>query len=69
MGPTTLVDLALRVSVGAHFAATLGVDNLFDQYPQAYPANLNPTGVLGFSRYSPFGFDGRFEYVRLAWNW
>jgi len=69
MGPTTLVDVALRAAVGKHFAATLGVDNLFDQYPQPYPAFLNPTGALGFSRYSPFGFDGRFEYARMAWNW
>ena len=52
-----------------HFTAAIGVDNLFDQYPQPYPSVLNPTGALGFSRYSPFGFDGRFEYARVAWNW
>ena len=69
MGPTTLVDLALRAGVGMHFTAAIGVDNLFDQYPQPYPSVLNPTGALGFSRYSPFGFDGRFEYARVAWNW
>jgi iron complex outermembrane recepter protein len=69
MDPVTLVDLALRMNMGTHFGATLGVDNVFDQYPQPYPATLNPTGALGFSRYSPFGFQGRFEYLRLGWNW
>jgi iron complex outermembrane receptor protein len=66
---TTLVDLELRANVGNHFTAALGVDNLFDQYPEPYPSALNPTGAVGFSRYSPFGFDGRFGYARLGWRW
>jgi iron complex outermembrane receptor protein len=69
MNPTTLVDLELRARVGGHFTAALGVDNLFDQYPVAYPTVLNPTGAVGFSRYSPFGFNGRFGYARLGWSW
>jgi iron complex outermembrane receptor protein len=69
MDPTTLVDLELRTRVGGHFQAALGLDNMFDQYPAPYPSRLNTTGALGFSRYSPFGFDGRFEYVRVAWDW
>lgn len=69
LNPTTLVDLELRTMVGAHFTVALGVDNVFDQYPSPYPSALNSTGALGFSRYSPFGFDGRFGYARLGWTW
>jgi len=69
MSPTTLVDLELSAKVGGHFTAVLGVDNLFDQYPEPYPAALNPTGAVGFSGYSPFGFNGRFGYARLGWIW
>ena len=28
--------------------------------------NLNATNALGFSRYSPYGFNGRFLYTRLG---
>jgi iron complex outermembrane receptor protein len=31
--------------------------------------NLNATNALGFSRYSPYGFNGRFVYARLGYNW
>ena len=67
--PTTLVDMELRTRVGAHFTAALGVDNMFDQYPQPNQLAVNPTGALAFSRFSPYGFNGRFEYARLGWSW
>jgi len=69
MGAKTLVDLELRTEVGAHFHGALGVDNLFDTYPDATPDILNSNGLAAFSRYSPFGFNGRFVYGRLGWNW
>jgi iron complex outermembrane receptor protein len=54
---------------------------LFDQYPNRTPIartlptppggtlNLNATNALAFSRYSPYGFNGRFVYARLTYNW
>ncbi len=57
---------------------TLGADNLFDQYPDRLPinralptppggiVNLNGTNALAFSRYSPYGFNGRFVYARMS---
>jgi iron complex outermembrane receptor protein len=45
------------------------VNNLFDTYPDATPDTLNSNGLTAFSRYSPFGFNGRFVYGRLGWNW
>ena len=59
----------------------LGADNLTDQYPDRVPnnrvlpnppggtVNLNATNALGFSRYSPYGFSGRFLYARLSYAW
>jgi len=69
MGEKTLVDLELRADIGEHFSTAIGADNLFDEYPDATPATLNTSGLLGFSRYSPFGFNGRFLYGRLNWKW
>jgi iron complex outermembrane recepter protein len=78
----TLVDLALTARLMEEkLGLTLGVDNLFDQYPDRVPnnrvlpappggtVNLNATNALGYSRYSPYGFNGRFVYARFAYNW
>jgi iron complex outermembrane receptor protein len=78
----TLVDLAFTARLmDEKLGFTLGVDNLFDQYPDRVPnnrvlpnppggtVNLNATNALGFSRYSPYGFNGRFLYARFAYNW
>ena len=32
-------------------------------------ANLNATNALGYSRYSPYGFGGRFYFARMSFNW
>jgi iron complex outermembrane receptor protein len=74
-----LVDLALRAMFAdGKFGITLGADNLLDQYPDRVPnnrvlptgaVNLNATNALGFSRYSPYGFNGRFVYARFGFNW
>ena len=69
LGSHTLVDLSLRAEVGKSVGLAIGVDNAFDEYPDQTPAFLNTTGALGFSRYSPFGFNGRFYYGRVSYNW
>ncbi|MFN3230124.1 MAG: TonB-dependent receptor plug domain-containing protein, partial [Asticcacaulis sp.] len=68
-GNKTLVDLEGRYAFGQGTSLTLGASNLFDVYPDRTPAALNSTGTLGFTRYSPFGFNGRQLYVRLSHNW
>lgn len=69
MGAATLVDLELRSEVGPGFSIALGADNVLDKYPTAVSAAANTTGALGFSRYSPFGFSGRYLYGRLGYGW
>lgn len=68
-GRHTITDLELRYQAlkGAQFA--LGVNNLFDVYPDYTIAANNSTGVVGFPYYSPFGFGGRYVYARIGLNW
>lgn len=68
MSPKTLVDLEGRYKVTDRLTAAVGAENLFDQYPDAYPAALNGTGNAPFSNYSPFGRSGRFVYARLNYT-
>ena len=56
---------------GAATVVTVGADNVLDEYPDATPANLNVTsgngaGALAFTRFSPFGFNGRYLYARVS---
>ena len=80
--PDWIVDLALNTKLmDDKLGFALGVDNLFDQYPdrvpnaRAIPAPVGRNGQperhqrAGFSRYSPYGFGGRFVYARMSFNW
>lgn len=68
-GHRTIIDLEGRYKLGPAGLA-LGVNNLFDQYPRETPALINsPSGSIGFPSYSPFGFNGRFLYARVSYNW
>jgi iron complex outermembrane receptor protein len=45
----------------------VGVDNIFDVYPDRVPEVNDPFDViLPYPRNSPFGFNGRFVYTRLT---
>jgi len=69
VGKHTLVDFEARyeTSFGANLA--LGVNNLFDEYPNKTPTIVNTNGPIGFPSYSPFGFNGRFLYARVGYHW
>ena len=69
-GEATLVDLEGRYTLPRNIGLAVGVNNLFDKYPNYTPGTINsPTGSIGFPSYSPFGFNGRFLYARLSYNW
>jgi outer membrane receptor protein involved in Fe transport len=44
----------------------LGAENVFDEYPDAFPITRNTTGNTPFSNYAPFGRSGRFIYGRVS---
>ena len=68
-GSKTVVDLEGRYKLTERVGLAIGVDNVFDEYPDYVPESLNSNGVLGFPYYSPFGFNGRYAYARLSVNW
>ncbi|HWW56443.1 MAG TPA: TonB-dependent receptor [Sphingopyxis sp.] len=68
-GKHVITDLELRYAPAKGAQVALGASNLFDVYPDATPAGLNSTGVIGFPYYSPFGFNGRYLYARIGLTW
>ncbi len=68
-GEKTVVDLEGRYRLTDRVGLAIGVDNVFDEYPDYVPETLNSNGVLGFPYYSPFGFSGRYAYARISLNW
>jgi iron complex outermembrane receptor protein len=69
LGEKFLWDVEGRWTATPGLVLTLGAENLFDEYPDATPPSLNATGSLSYSRYSPFGFNGRYVYARAAYSW
>jgi len=68
-GKKAITDLEVRYQRSKGPQLALGVSNLFDVYPKQSPAYLNTTGVTAFPFYSPFGFNGRYLYVRAGLSW
>jgi iron complex outermembrane receptor protein len=66
LGSETLVDLEGRFDVTDNIRVSLGAENVFDEYPDAFEPNRNTTGNTSFSNYSPFGRSGRFIYGRVS---
>ena len=63
-----ITDANVSLPVVPHFGITLGVNNIADVYPsENIPANNN-FGILPYTGFSPFGFNGRFMYVRGRWE-
>ncbi|MGZ3297465.1 MAG: TonB-dependent receptor plug domain-containing protein, partial [Asticcacaulis sp.] len=76
-GNKYVTNLRASYKLPAKTTVTLGVDNLFDVYPNKTPlttlaGTLTPTatsaynGGAAFSARSPFGFNGRYLYARVA---
>jgi len=68
LGAKTLVDLEGRFDILDNLRLAVGAENLFDEYPDAYPTSRNTTGNTPYSNYAPFGRSGRFVYGRLAFS-
>lgn len=68
-GNRGLVDLEARYTFPVGLTASVGADNVFDVYPRQIIPSQNTTSASPFSSFSPFGFNGRFVYGRLAYNW
>ncbi len=68
LDPKVLVDLEGRVDLDDNWRLAMGIDNVFDQYPDAFPIALNTTGNTSFSNYSPYGRSGRLVFAKVSYN-
>ena len=73
-GDKVITDLSAAYRFGTGTTLSLGADNVFDVYPDATKASLNVTsgngvGALAFTRFSPFGFNGRYVYAKVSQSW
>jgi iron complex outermembrane receptor protein len=69
-GKHTITDLEARYKLLPQATASLGANNLFDIYPDKTPAALLATnGGVAFPYFSPFGFGGRYVYIKLGLSW
>ncbi|MFD1787005.1 TonB-dependent receptor plug domain-containing protein [Sphingomonas floccifaciens] len=74
--PKWVTDVEVRVHPIEQVTLAIGADNVFDTYPDRLPTG-GATGAPGFtpnsyflpySQLSPFGFNGRFLYGRVAFQ-
>ncbi len=66
---TWLVDLNAQYALTDSMTAGLGIQNLLDEYPDVPPRDIPDkpyNNILPYSNYSPYGFNGRFAYLRLT---
>jgi iron complex outermembrane receptor protein len=68
INPHTIVDLEGRYNVTRQLTVAVGADNVFDQYSENLPFNLNTTNNTPFSTYTPFGNSGRYVYARATYS-
>lgn len=60
----TDLEISREVATGTRFA--IGVNNLFDVYPDRTLQPNSNNGIFQYSGLTPFGFDGRYIYSRLT---
>ncbi|MDP5281113.1 TonB-dependent receptor [Sphingomonas sp. DG1-23] len=69
--PKWITDVELRFEALPGVSLAVGADNVFDVYPTKAPAGGvygNNNYFLPYSSFSPFGFNGRFVYSRIAFD-
>jgi len=67
-GAAWLVDASLGWS-GRSWTMSAGIDNLTNRYPDHVLAANSVGGILQYSSFSPFGFNGRTYYGKLNYHW
>jgi len=65
-----VLDASVSYKPSENWALTLGADNLLDEYPDRTVDLQNSTwGMLPYSNYSPYGFNGAYVYGRISYKW
>ena len=74
-----ITDIEVRFDVSERMHLAIGADNAFDVYPDRLPFGARPAAAgggfypqnnqyNGYSIFSPFGFNGRFLYGRVGFD-
>lgn len=67
-----VVDLDVNFDVNENTTVSLGANNLLDQYPDATRENVNDltrfSRIFPYSGFSPYGFNGRYLYGKISYN-
>ncbi len=63
----SIVDVEGAYTFNDNWTATVGVQNLFDETPDANPGAADGVGNQ-YSQFSPFGFNGAFWYLRVKYD-
>lgn len=64
-GAKWLTDVSASTRLGDTFTVTLGVNNVFDIYPDENIPLRNPQGPSRYATSSPFGYNGGYYYLRF----
>ncbi len=65
-----VLDASASFKPSENWKLTLGADNLLDEYPDRTADLQNSTwGMLPYSNYAPFGFNGAYVYGRISYTW
>ncbi|HYH80332.1 MAG TPA: TonB-dependent receptor [Longimicrobium sp.] len=72
-GAKWITDLDVSVRAARRVTVSVGANNLLGVYPDENFRSLSGAdnsnaGIFPYNQVSPFGFNGAFYYVRLAWN-
>ena len=79
LSPKWITDIEVRFDVAERIHLAVGADNAFDVYPDRLPFGVRPASLgggtfpqnnqyNGYSIFSPFGFNGRFLYGRIGFD-
>ncbi|MFT3756689.1 MAG: TonB-dependent receptor [Pseudoxanthomonas sp.] len=63
------LDLSANFKPSDSWTVTVGADNALDEYPDESIYANSTFGLMPYSLYSPFGFNGRYVYGRVAYKW
>lgn len=68
-GAKWVLDASASFRPADNWSVTLGADNVTDAYPDKVIDANSTFGLIPYSLQSPFGFNGRYYYARVAYDW
>ena len=68
-GAKSVFDASASFRPAAGWTATLGVDNIADSYPDKTIFVNSTFGQIPYSLQSPYGFNGRYVYGNVRYQW